>query len=35
MGFTGYYLYLGAEMNSYFQSFEILLEDVKSIYFDI
>ncbi|CAD8140889.1 unnamed protein product [Paramecium octaurelia] len=35
IGFTLYYLYLGASLNEYFDSFETLLDDVKSIYQDI
>ncbi|CAD8058709.1 unnamed protein product [Paramecium sonneborni] len=35
IGFTLYYLYLGASLNEYFDSFETLLDDVKSIYLDI
>jgi len=35
IGFTLYYLYLGASLNEYFDSFETLLDDVKSIYCDI
>ncbi|CAD8151792.1 unnamed protein product [Paramecium pentaurelia] len=35
IGFTLYYLYLGASLNEYFDSFQTLLDDVKSIYCDI
>jgi hypothetical protein len=35
IGFTTWYLYLGAALNDYFDDFETLLEDVKSIYLDI
>lgn len=34
-GFMGYYLYMGAKLNEYFDKFETLLDDVKSIYLDI
>ena len=35
IGFPSWYLYLGAALNDYFDDFETLLEDVKSIYLDI
>lgn len=35
LGFTCYYLYLGAQLNEYFDTFETLLDDVKSIYLDM
>lgn len=34
-GFIGYYLYHGARLNSYYEKFNICLEDVMSMYIDI
>lgn len=33
--YTSLYLYHGAGLNEYFDEFETLLDDVKSIYLDI
>lgn len=35
IGYTSYYLYLGAGLNEYFDEFTTVLDDVKSIYLDI
>jgi len=34
-GFTAAYLYYGSALNNYFDIFETLLDDLKSIYLDI
>ncbi|KAM3147711.1 hypothetical protein pb186bvf_000039 [Paramecium bursaria] len=35
VSFTIYYLYLAAKLNSYFQDYEIQLQELKSVYLDI
>ncbi|CAD8048864.1 unnamed protein product [Paramecium primaurelia] len=34
-GFIGYYLWHGAQLNEYYETFDILLEDVRNMYVDI
>lgn len=34
-GFNAYYLYHGAKLNQYYDDFDIVLEDIKSLYISI